>query len=295
MSTTYAVPETIAEACGLLETRGAHALAGGVAFTMALTKGQLDPAAIVSLAGIDALRGISGEASEALSIGALSTHGQLLRDQRIAAYEPQLRELFADVGNVRVRAVGTLGGNLAYGDPRHDPATLLGALGATVVIDSAAGRRTVPVADLATGSFATVLGPGELLSSIELPARSPGLRAGWCKLQSNSLDDYATASLAVGFENAGGYVANPRILVGAADTHVRSQPAAALLEGAELDADGRVRAGLLEEVADSLATDIEPASNHRGSADYKRDLVRVALNRAMARTLGHSLQGRNAR
>lgn len=295
MSTTYATPATLAEACGLLETPGSHALAGGIAFTMALAKGQVDPASIVSLGKIAELRGITGHASGALSIGALTTHGDLLRDGRIVAYEPQLGEMFADVGNVRVRAVGTLGGNLAYADPRHDPAPLLGALGAHVIIESATARRTVKVAELATGSFATVLRPGELLRSIELPARSAGLKVGWCKLQSNSLDDYATLSLAVGFEATGGRVASPRILVGAADTHVRAQRAAALLEHAELDAGGRVGAGLLDEVADALAADIEPGSNHRGSAGYKRDLVRVALHRAMDRTLRHTPHGRNAR
>lgn len=289
MSTTYATPDTVAEACALLEAPGANALAGGVAFTMALTKGQIDPASIVSLARIDGLRGVTAEPAGGLSIGALATHGQLLREERIAAHEPQLRELFADVGNVRVRAVGTLGGNLAYADPRHDPAPLLGALGAEVVIESSTSRRTVLVADFATGSFATVLQPGELLCSINVPARSAGTRIGWCKLQTNSLDDYATLSLAVGFEESNGRITQPRILVGAADTHVRTQRAAALLDGADVDADGRVASELIEEVADALAADIKPCSNHRGSAMYKRDLVRVALNRAMVRTAKPSL------
>jgi CO/xanthine dehydrogenase FAD-binding subunit len=284
MSTTYATPDTIAEACGLLETPGAYALAGGVAFTMALTKGQIDPASIVSLAKIDGLRGVTAEPAGGFSIGALSTHGQLLRDERIAEHEPQLREMFADVGNVRVRAVGTLGGNLAYADPRHDPAPLLGALGAEVVIESSTGKRTVPVADFATDSFSTVLQPGELLCSVNVPPRPAGTRIGWCKLQTNSLDDYATLSLAVGFEESNGRITRPRILVGAADTHVHTQRAAGLLEGADIDADGRVAPELIEEVADALAADIKPCSNHRGSAMYKRDLVRVALNRAMMRT-----------
>jgi CO/xanthine dehydrogenase FAD-binding subunit len=227
---------------------------------------------------------VAAEPAGGFSIGALSTHGQLLRDERIATYEPQLREMFADVGNVRVRAVGTLGGNLAYADPRHDPAPLLGALGAEVVIQSGAGKRTVPVADFATGSFATVLQPGELLCSVNVPARPAGTRIGWCKLQTNSLDDYATLSLAVGFEESNGRISRPRILVGAADTHVRTQRAAGLLDGADINADGRVAPELIEEVADALAADIKPCSNHRGSVIYKRDLVRVALNRAMMRT-----------
>ncbi|MCX6499430.1 MAG: FAD binding domain-containing protein [Arthrobacter sp.] len=290
MSATYATPNTVAEACELLTAPGSHALAGGVAFTMALTKGQVDPASIVSLAHIHELHGVKGEINGALTIGALSTHGQLLRDKRITAHEAQLGEMFADVGNVRVRAVGTLGGNLAYADPRHDPAPLLGALGASVVIESTTARRTVPVADFATGAFATVLHPGELVRSIELPARSAETRIGWCKLQTNSLDDYATLSLAVGFEESNRRVTHPRILVGAADTHVRTQRAAALLDGVELDAVGRLASEVIEEVADVLAADIEPSSNHRGSAAYKRDLVRVALNRALDRTRTHSPQ-----
>jgi aerobic carbon-monoxide dehydrogenase medium subunit len=286
MSTTFASPTTLTEACRLLAADGAQPLAGGVAFTMALTKGQVEPTAIIFLRHLEAdLRGISCREDEdptaGLRIGPLTTHGELLRHPAVAAYEPRLVRMFADVGNVRVRAVGTIGGNLAYADPRHDPAPLLCALGATVTVQSSGGERELPLERLATGSFQTVLAMGELLTAVHLPERAAGLRCGWSKLQSSSLDDYATVSVAVTYRVEDGVMAGVRVFLGAADSHVRPLSASARLNGAAVDAEGAVDATALDEAADQLAAEITPGGNHRGSPGYKRELARVALHRAI--------------
>ena len=286
MTTTFALPETLGEACRLLSAEGSHALAGGVAFTMALTKGEVYPSAIVSLRRLDAdLRGVGlvdeADPRRGLDIGALTTHAELLHHPAVAAYEPRLVRMFADVGNVRVRNVGTIGGNLAYADPRPDPAPLLCALGATVSVYDDAGERRLPLQSLSVGSFRTVLGPGELLTAVHLPARSAGQRCGWSKLQSSSLDDYATVSVAVSYRVEHGTVAEPRIFLGAADTHVRPLSAPDELRGASVDGSGVIDAAAVEAAADRLAGEISPSANHRGSPDYKRHLARVALHRAL--------------
>lgn len=280
MNTSYELPETLDEACLLLETEGAHALAGGVAFTMALTKGQIQPASIVSLAKLSGLRGV--ESGEGLVIGSLTTHAELLHNPALAAYDPLLPLMFSDVGNVRVRAAGTLGGNLAYADPRHDPAPLLCALGAEVVLRSARVSRRIPLESLALGPFQTALGPGELLTSIELPPRPVTRRTGWCKLQSSSLDDYASVSVAVSYEEADGRVVNPRVYVGAADTHVRPLSASDCLAGAAVDAADQLDPEAVQAAADAIEAEVQPKVDHRGSARYKRKLTRTALLRAVA-------------
>ncbi|MDK1361693.1 FAD binding domain-containing protein [Arthrobacter sp. zg-Y1219] len=281
MNTSYDVPPTVEEACYLLESDGAHALAGGVAFTMALSKGQIQPGSIVSLAKLHGLRGVVVGAG--LTIGAMTTHGELLRNPALAGYDPLLPLMFSDVGNVRVRAVGTLGGNLAYADPRHDPSPLLCALGAIVVLQSSRGTRRVLLESLAEGPFRTSIQRGELLTAVELPPRPQTLRSGWSKLQTSSLDDYASVSVAVAYEETGGQIANPRIFVGASDTHVHPLKASQCLAASVVGGNGAIGAKAVEAAADALEKEIQPKDDHRGSRHYKRQLVRVALVRAIAR------------
>lgn len=280
--TGFSTPETLDEAILLLAEPGAHALAGGVAFTMALTKGEIEPERIVSLRNLRGeLGGVAASSDGTLTLGALTTHRELLEAPEIQAYEPRLPTLFSDVANVRVRAVGTIGGNLAYADPRQDPAPLLCALGAVLALQGPDGGRDLPLEALATGSFRTVLAPGELITHVRLPPRPTEHRCGWSKLQSNSLDDYATVSAAVAYRIQDGTVADPRLFLGAADTHVRPLGAGRHLAGAAVDGTGSVDSAAVRAVADALVGEITPTASHRGSEDYQRHLARVALRRAL--------------
>lgn len=274
-------PATLEEAAGILTADpGARLVAGGVTVCLQITHRRSDPSALVLLRRVPGLSGVTVLEDGSLEIGALTTHGELAADPELAARHPRLTELFSDVGNVRVRAAGTIGGNLANADPAQDPAVLLAVIGAEADTVSPRGERTVPIAGLSAGAWRSTLAADEVIRRVRVPRLPPTSRTGWSKIQSGSLDDYATVNAGVRMEvGADGTIASVRAVVGAAVASPRVFDIPALAGSHPGDTPA------LKACAREATADLETVTDHRGSADYRRHLAGVALGRALTRCL----------
>jgi carbon-monoxide dehydrogenase medium subunit len=211
-------------------------------------------------------------------IGAAATHRAIERAGVVRQHMPVITEMEANVANVRVRASGTLGGNLCFAEPHSDPATLLSALGATVNVESKDGSRSSPVRDLITGAYETSLAPDELMTSIEIPVLSPAQRAAYVKFQ---IKERPTLGLALVLELSDGTIKRATAVLGSiAPVPAQSDAADALLTGSKAQVERQ-----LPEAAQALADAADPVDDLEGSAEYKRHLIGVFLKRAFAKAL----------
>jgi carbon-monoxide dehydrogenase medium subunit len=273
-------PESLAEALDLLAAHGVedtHVIAGGTSMVLLMTMGLLQPERVIALRKIPELHGIAREGDGGLKIGALATHRQLELASEVRAYAPALSETFGQVATVRIRNQATLGGNLIHADPAQDPPPMLIALDASVTLRSRAGERSLPAEELFVDYLTTRLEPGELLTAVHLPPLAPGTRATYQKFLPRTQDDYATVSVAAALRLDGdGRCEHARIaLGGVAGVPLRARVVEDALVGERLtDTTLAEAAGLVDGIVD-------PPSDARGSAAYKRRMARVWTERAL--------------
>ena len=259
----------------LLERYGEDAavVCGGTELLLLLKLGFAAYGHLVDVKGIEELGGIQAE-NGTLVIGATATHREIERSPLVLERLPALAAMEREVANIRVRNVGTLGGNLCFSDPHSDPATFLLALDAEVDCD--AGRMTL--ADFLVGPYETALGHGQLLRSVRIPLPDPGTGIAHRKL---SFHERPAATVAAAVQANKGTVVGARIAVGsvgarpvrvtAADEALIGKPAtdtAALAEAAVLAAEA---SGAVEDA--------------NGSVEYKEQLVRVLVERCVTAAL----------
>ena len=275
----YAQPATASEASRLLaENDDTLALSGGTAAVVLLHLGLLRPSLVVDLSGATELQGIERR-NGGMQVGALTTIRTLETSAAVAAVYPILAEAASQVGSVRVRNAATVGGAVAYGEPQTDVPAALIALGAEVEAQHGDSRRSLPLADFFHGPYETDLAHGEIVSAVSLPA--PQARTGGChaKFTIGSMEHkpVANASVVVTLD-ADGACLTARVVVGAVGpTPLVAERAASALLGAPIgEADAR-------EAARVAAEDAEPIDDLRGSAWYKRRIVRVLVERAVRR------------
>ncbi|MGH2379005.1 MAG: FAD binding domain-containing protein, partial [Candidatus Limnocylindria bacterium] len=207
---------SVGEALELLREEDAHVLAGGTALILLMKQGLLRPARLVSIAGVADLRGIERRPDGSLRIGAVATHRDAERSSVVRDHCGALADAFASVATPRIRAQATVGGSLAHADPAHDPLPMLIALGASAVVASAAGERTVLLDELFIDVFETVIGSGEVLREVVVPPLAPGTRATYVKFLPRTEDDYATVAVAALAQvEADGRCADVRVALGA--------------------------------------------------------------------------------
>jgi carbon-monoxide dehydrogenase medium subunit len=261
-------PDLIEEATALRAELGEDAAlyAGGTELLLAMKLGVLDYEHLIDVKRIAALRGIE-ERDGVLRIGAAATH----REIEAHATIPALAALARNVANVRVRAAGTLAGNLAFAEPHADPPALLVALGATVELAGADGTRTLPVEDFIAGPYETELGDDELITAVHVPV--PAGSAAYRKFQ--VLERPAVGVAAVGRVEGGELAEAPVVVVGAADERPVRVPADDLVGVACDDADA------LERLATAAREAVDPVDDLSGSAEYKRHLTGVIAKRAV--------------
>ncbi len=186
----------------------------------------------------------------------------------------------ARLSNVRVRNVATVGGALAHGDPHMDLPPVAMALGGRVRIVRADGERELAVEDLLTGYYETALQPNELIASLTLPAQG-NRRAAYMKVTAGSADDWPALGVAVALDAADGKIGTARVVVSAATPKAMRLPAVEkLLAGAQLDDK------TLQAAGDAAAEEAEIIGDVRGSAAYKRELLRVYIGRALRAASG---------
>jgi carbon-monoxide dehydrogenase medium subunit len=228
---------------------------------------------LVDVKRIPELRGIE-RADGAIRIGAAATHREVETSPAVAAGAPALAALTRDVANVRVRAAGTLAGNLAFAEPHADPPALLVALGARVELAGPAGRRELAVEDFVAGAYETELADDELITAILVPVTPAGRCAAYRKFQ--VLERPTVGVAAVGAVEDGAWAGGPTVVVGAVDERPVRVPADGL-SGAACD-----DPLALEAVEAAAREAVEPVDDLSGGAEYKRHLTGVIVRRTLA-------------
>jgi aerobic carbon-monoxide dehydrogenase medium subunit len=274
----YHRPASVAEAVGLLATLGddGRALAGGHSLIPMMKLRLATPANLVDLAGITDLKGIRSDGDDIL-IGAMTTQHDLIGSGLLAAKVPILRETSLVIADPQVRYVGTLGGNVANGDPGNDMPAVMMCLGATYHIAAKGGERRVAARQFYQGAYVTALQAGDLLTAVRIPVPAADHGYAYEKLK-RKVGDYATAAAAVVLTMKDGRVENCSIgLTNVADTPLWAEEASKILSGSTLDAPTIKRAVAAAEAITS------PASDSRGPAVYRTKMAGVMLARALAR------------
>ena len=278
----YLEPETIEEACALLERHGdaATLIAGGTAVTMWISQRLLIPEVLVSLARIPDFDYVRFDEKDGLRIGAGARHRDIEMAPAVQQHYPLLYETFHKVAQPRIRYMGTIGGNLCTGDPATDPGASLMALDAEVTLTSAGGQRTLPLEELFVDYYETALEQGELLTEVHVPPPVQGLRWSHIKFTPRTVEDFATVGVSVALTVRSGQCEDIRVALNSvAPVILRAKRAEEVVRGKQ------VTDKLLREMGEVAATEVNPTDDMRGSPDYKRDLVKVLVPRATRQAL----------
>ena len=276
--TRYAAPRTTAEAVQLLADRpGARLVAGGTDLVVAARVGKHPlPGSLVALHGITELAG-RRDLGSGLELGALTSHAWIEHAPEIRMRWSALADAAAMIGSPATRATGTIGGNLMNASPAMDTGSPLLVLGATVELRHAAGSRSLSVADLLAGPGRTTAAAGELLSTVLLPAPAPGTGSAYVRLGHRKAMEIAivgaAAALGIGSD---GLIVSSRVALTAVAPTCREFPAVA-----ELLVGHRPDPSLFAAAAQAAAAAVQPISDVRASADYRRAMTSVVLERAL--------------
>jgi carbon-monoxide dehydrogenase medium subunit len=277
-SFAYHRPTSVKEAVSLLAQWGddGRALAGGHSLIPMMKLRLATPAHLVDLAGISELEGVRADGSDVV-IGAMVTQHELVAAELLTAKVPLLRETSLQVADPQVRYVGTIGGNVANGDPGNDMPAVMMCLGASYHVMGQGGERRIAARDFYQGAYFTALETGNVLTAVRIPVPPAGHGYAYEKLK-RKIGDYATAAAAVVLTMAGGKVETCSIgLTNVAETPLWAEEAANILVGSTLDA-----ATVKKAVAAAEAI-TAPAADARGPAHYRTKMAGVMLTRALAR------------
>lgn len=280
-------PRTVEEAAELLTDLGPDALpyCGGTELLLVAKLGLTEFSHLIDLKGIEELSGI--EANGELRIGATTTHRQLERSAVVRERWPSLAEMARHVANIRVRNVGTIGGNLCFADPHSDPATYLIAAGGSVTVrGGGSGARRMPAEQFTRGPYETVLAPGELLIAVHVPLLPTGSALVHRKM---SFHERPAITVAASVTVRDGTVAQVRLAVGSVGLKAQRLAAA---EEALMGANAVEPLGeQLSACAEAAALESEPVEDANGSLHYKRQLVRVLVERTVREALARAHAG----
>ena len=279
------MPGSVDECLTVLAQRGSEAklVAGGTDLLPQMKNGVTRPGCVVDISRLSELRSIALDASGGLRLGAAVAARQIERDARLAKAFPSLVESAALVGSIQIRNLATVGGNLCNAAPSADMAPPLIALEAEAVIAGPKGRRRVPLASFFEGVRTTVLGPDELLIELVVPA--PGPRSGGHYLRHTPRRelDIAVVGVASQITLSNGVCGKARIsLASVAPTPVRATAAERMLEGQPLTKER------VEEAATLAVEAARPISDQRGSAEFRKHLVRVLTRRTLTTALARA-------
>ena len=272
----YHAPQTLPDALGLLAQLGDEAklLAGGHSLLPMMKMRFAQPGHLIDLGRIRELKGIREEAGT-LRIGAMTTQNELIWSKLLQDRCPLLVEAARLIADPQVRYKGTIGGDISHGDPGNDQPALMLVLGASFVLRSTAGERTVPADGFFVGSYATLLKPDEIMTEIRIPVPAPGTGYCYAKLK-RKVGDFATAAAAVTLRLRRDQIEQAAIaLTNVGPTPLRARAAEDALRGKAL-----TDAAIAE--AARLAMSIcEPAADQRGDAEYKTAMAGEMVQRAL--------------
>ncbi|MGE5060158.1 MAG: FAD binding domain-containing protein [Betaproteobacteria bacterium] len=284
----YLEPTSIAEACALLKQNGDEAkiFAGGAHLTILMKQGLYQPRALINIKKIAELKGIRCSDAE-LSIGALVTHRELETSALVRDKFPVLCEAEREVANIRVRHMGTVGGNLASGEPLTDLSQIFIALDGKVKIAGPNGERTIPVQELFLDFYTTSLADDEIITEVMIPLLPKKSGIEYLRFSSSSVVDKPAAGVAVRLtlEPANEMTQLARVVLGCVGaTPVRARRAEEILTGKPVALDSAVEAGK------AASQECDPISDLRGSADYKRAIVGTLVRRAAVKAYERAMR-----
>jgi carbon-monoxide dehydrogenase medium subunit len=275
----YEAPRSLGEAIGMLRDGGDYAkvLAGGQSLVPLMKLRFASPELIVDINNVPGLDYHRADPDGTLRVGALCRHVHLERSALLAGTQPTMAAAAPLIADPIVRNRGTLVGSLCHADPQGDWASVVLALGGSIVAQGPGGRRTIPIADFVIGPFQNVLDPDEIAVEAVIPA-AKGVRAGGYLKLERRVGDFATVGVAVAVETTGENVTRAGIaLTGVGGSTIGATAAADALLGRPLTAES------IGQAADLAAEAARPRSDHRGSADYKRHMVRTFVTRILRR------------
>lgn len=279
-------PATVEEASALLARLGPDAAvcAGGTELLLVMKEGLVHYPHLVNIKtvpGLDAI--MADDARGILRVGALCTHTQLERSPLVRTWAPVLADTERRVANLRVRNVGTIGGNLAFAEPHSDPGAVLAALDSVIELSGTRGVRQVRAAEFFRGPFETAREANEILTAVEVPRRPSGQGAAYLKF---GLHERPAVGVAAVVELEAGGISRAAVALGSVDPVPHRVPAAETLLAGRPPSDE-----VLDAAAAAAAEACDPVDDIHGSADYKRHLVRVLTRRALRQALVHARAG----
>jgi len=284
---TYIEPVHLDEALSALAQYGEEAkpIAGGTGLINLMKQQLVQPAYIIGLRRLVELNRLgSGDGgsvpASSLKVGALCTLKTLETSPLIRAHAPLLAEAARQIATIRIRSMATIGGALVHADPSEDLPPALIALDARVHLRSKTNVRELAVAEFSTGYYETVINPDELVTEIVIPPQPPNAGAVFLKFLPQTHDDYATVAVAARVSLQAGRIADVRVALGAvAPTALRATKLEDSLRGQV------PTPAVLQDAASQVREIVDPLSDFRGSADYKRDMAVVFTRRALAQAV----------
>ena len=279
----YRTPKSLKEVHATLKEFGSDAklIAGGTSLVIMMRQRLVRPNCLVSLRSVRGLNSIEIH-DGGTRIGGLATHREVESSSLLRRRLPVLAETYHHVATIRVRNMATVGGGLAHADPNQDPPPTLIALGATVKATSADGSRVIPLDEFFTDYYETVLKPDEIVTEVFIPKMAPNSAGAYLKFLPRTADDYATVSAAavLTLDKTGKTINDVRIALGSVGvTPIRATEAEAVLRGQPVKTEAFVEAGEKAKGA------VDPVSDFRGSAAYKKEMAGVFVRRALEKAL----------
>jgi aerobic carbon-monoxide dehydrogenase medium subunit len=271
----YVAPETLSDALSALAARDdAKVLAGGQSLIPVLKLRVASTGMLVDINRIEELHGLV-QKDGYLRIGALVRHKECERSEILRGRYGVLGSAAPQISDPIVRNLGTVCGSVAHADPQGDWGSALIAANATAVATSGSGDREIPISELFLGPFMTTLQPGEIVTEIRVPDPGPRTGGSYLKLE-RKVGDFATAAVGVQVELDDGHIRRAGIgLTGVGATNIRAERAEQSLAGAEPADEAFAAAARL------AAEEADPVGDHRGSVDYKRNVIRVFVERGL--------------
>jgi carbon-monoxide dehydrogenase medium subunit len=279
----YAAPVSLDEALGLLAQRGddAKVMAGGQSLIPLMRLRFAQPALVVDIGRLPSMAEIKRDDGH-VRIGALVRHVDVERSKELAKLLPLMVEAVHWIADPLVRNRGTVVGSVCHADPSGDWGSIMLALNAEVVAQSAKGERVIPVDGFFAGPFTTTLRPDEIVTAIRVPLPSGPAGGSYHKLE-RKVGDFATVAVTVQVELDGRKVKKAGIgLTAVSETNIKAKKAEQVLVGRELTEDAIAEAGRL------AAEAAEPKDDVRGTAAYKKDVVRVFVQRGLKAALARA-------
>jgi carbon-monoxide dehydrogenase medium subunit len=282
----YRAPSSLAEALALLAEHGddAKVMAGGQSLVPLLKLRFAMPAVVVDIGRLSELAALRTEPG-ALRIGARTRHVDIERDSTLRGLCPILSLTVPQIADPLVRNRGTVVGSVCHADPQGDWGSVMIALGAEIVAQSQSGERRIPAADFFEGPFTTTLRPDEVVTEIVIPTGSARAAGTYLKLE-RKVGDFATVGVAVQVEMANGHIGRAGIgLTAVGPKNLRAEAAERALAGQEPTTEA------IAEAARLAAEAAEPKDDVRGSAAYKKDVVRVFVQRGLKTAVAMAGEG----